>query len=139
MAWCWRQKLGTPECTYLVRWVADFWFFSIRIHHWLSSDDQRYMHDHPWFFVTLIISGGYTEWTPTPIDEVAAMGPRVGKWYGRWSLLKRAASWKHTVETKGAWTILLTGRNKRRWGFWVNGKLKRRDKFFSKYGHHQCE
>lgn len=141
MGWKFGERLGNPECPYLRRWVADFWLFSIRLHHWIASDDQRYFHDHSWSFASLILKGGYTEWTPTPIDEVVGMGPRVGRRYGRWSLLKRPAEWKHTVEVEsgGAWTLMLTGREKRVWGFWVGGKFRKRNKYFYEHGHHPCE
>lgn len=58
----WRQELGDPECPYLIRWLFDPRLFSIRLHHWVRSDDKRAMHDHSWWFLTLVLSGGYTDW-----------------------------------------------------------------------------
>jgi hypothetical protein len=46
------------------RWVADFGLFSIRIHHWMASDDDRNFHDHPWWFITLVLKGSYTDMSP---------------------------------------------------------------------------
>lgn len=34
---------------------------SVRIHHFYRSDDARHFHDHPWWFVTLVVRGGYTD------------------------------------------------------------------------------
>src|SRR4051794_15603879 len=59
----WGQRLGKPECPYMRRWVLNFYWFSIRLHHWYSSDDQRYPHDHPWWFVSMVLSGGYMDVT----------------------------------------------------------------------------
>lgn len=33
----------------------------IYLHHFLRSDTDRALHDHPWSFVTIILSGGYWE------------------------------------------------------------------------------
>ena len=40
------------------------WFpFNIFVHRFLKSDPDD-VHDHPWSYVTLILKGGYYEWTP---------------------------------------------------------------------------
>ncbi len=126
----WSEKLGSYNCTYLIRWVLDLYFFSIRLHHWLSSDDQRYYHDHPWWYITLIIKGSYTDKSP---DEDKVMS------YG--SIGFRRATHKHTVEVPkgGCWSLLICGRDKREWGFWVNGRFMKRNKYFYNYGNHQCD
>jgi hypothetical protein len=38
----------------------------IRLHILLSSDDDRAWHDHPWWWGSLILEGGYVEHTPEP-------------------------------------------------------------------------
>ncbi len=43
------------------------------------------------------------------------------------------------VNPGGCWTLLLFGREWRDWGFFVDGKFWRRNKYFFKYGHHGCE
>ena len=126
----WKQKLGNPECPYLIRWVFNFYFFAIRIHHWISSDDPRYFHDHPWWYFSWVIWGGYTDKNPD------------GETYrNRWSLKFFPAKHQHTVQVDpgGAWTIMVTGREKRIWGFWVDGKFKKRNRYFFDYKHHPCE
>lgn len=111
----------------MVRWVFDFYFFTIRIHHWLHSDDLRHPHDHPWSFWTICLWGGYTDVSPDGEDRV-----RPG------SIRFRSALHQHSVKVDegGCWTILLTGREHRRWGFWVNGKFRKRNKYFYEHGHH---
>jgi hypothetical protein len=125
----WRQKLG-PGCTYLIRWVIDFWFFSIRLHHWVGSDDQRHMHDHPWWFWTFVFRGGYVE--RTEHGNIMLRAP---------TLAFRKAEHKHTVRVtkSGSWSLLLCGPEKRAWGFWVDGRFRKRSKYFFEHGHHQCQ
>jgi hypothetical protein len=124
----WNQKLGKPECPYVHRWCINFWLFSIRIHHFLRSDDNRALHDHPFWFITLILKGCYDD-----ISDKRTITLKCG------NIAFRRAIHRHTVKTSGVWTLLITGREKRVWGFWPNGKFKRREKYFKKYGHHPCD
>lgn len=129
MKFVWRQKLGRPECPYIERWVFDFYLFSIRVHHWLSSDDPRHFHDHPWFYYSYVISGAYKDCSPD-----GTVHRKAG------TLAYFPATHKHTVQltTKDCWTILFTGREKRDWGFWVNGKFHKRNRYFFDYKHYPC-
>lgn len=126
----WKEKLGNPECPYVIRWIFNFYFFTIRIHRWISSDDPRHFHDHPWWYFSWVIWGGYTDKNPD--------GQTHRK---RWSFKFFPAKHQHTVQVDpgGAWTIMITGREKRVWGFWVNGKFKKRNRYFFDYKHHPCE
>jgi hypothetical protein len=126
----WRQKVGKPECPYIVRWVADFGPFSIRLHQWLRSDDQRHFHDHSWDFVTLVLRGGYTDLSP---EGAQRMTPG--------TIAYRAAEHQHTVKVDkgGCLTLLFCWKERREFGFWVKGKFRRRNKYFFEHGHHPCE
>lgn len=126
----WNDKLGLEECPYLIRWVLNLKWFSIRVHHWIRSDDDRHFHDHAWNFWTLIVKGEYTDVSAD--GEELCQAP---------CLRYRKAEHAHTVKVgeNGAWTIMLTGPMIRKWGFWVDGKLKRPLKYFHKFGHHPCE
>ncbi len=126
----WAESLGRPECPYIKRWVFSCPFFSLRLHHWLASDDQRHYHDHPWWYVTLILKGGYIDRSPKENIVLVA---------GDFAF--RKATHQHTVEVAkgGCWSLLFTGPEKRVWGFWVNGKFKKRNKYFWRHGHHPCE
>ena len=46
------ERLGLPECPYVIRWRFETPWGSIRLHHWLAPDDDRAKHDHPWSFTT---------------------------------------------------------------------------------------
>lgn len=126
----WREPLGMFECPYAYRWVFSLWLFSIRVHHFIRSDDKRHFHDHAWWFLTLVLKGGYVDVSPEGRDVLK-----------RFSWRFRKAEHKHYVEVDkdGSWTILVTGPSIRKWGYWVEGKLKRPLKYFYKYGHPPCD
>lgn len=125
----WNETLGLRPCPYLRRWVLDFGSFALRVHRWEASDDTRAFHDHPWWFLTCVLRGSYVDVSPQGRDLLRAGSIRF-----------RPADHKHTVEiqTPGTWTVLVTGPAVRRWGFWVKGKLWKRDKYFAVNGHHPC-
>ena len=62
----WAEKLGYPDNPYLVRWSFFFFGYSIRIHHWIKSDDDRFFHDHSANLVSIVLKGHY--WNVKPID-----------------------------------------------------------------------
>lgn len=126
----WRQAGGLPECPYFHRTIFDFGAFSIRVHEWHKDDDHRAFHDHPYWFWTFVLKGGYTDVSPDGEETLKAPAIRY-----------RPAEFKHSVQKviPGSITILLTGPKSRKWGFWVNNKLIRRDKYFVTFGHHPCD
>jgi hypothetical protein len=125
----WGERLGRPECPYMRRWVLNAHWLSLRLHHWYSSDDHRAFHDHSWWFVTLVLKGRYVDVSPSGREP---MRPGAARF--------RPAPYRHTVEVApgGCWTLVLTGRRSRRWGFYPDGRFRRANKYFAKYGHHPC-
>ncbi|WP_211274004.1 hypothetical protein [Neoasaia chiangmaiensis] len=107
---------------YLRRWwlIPRNRWFNIYLHHFCRSDDDRALHDHPWWWCSLIISGpGYLEHTPAGVF-----------WRKPWRLRFGRAAALHRVELlesgvrndRGAfdipvWTIFVTGPRIREWGF----------------------
>jgi len=126
----WHEKLGLAECPYLHRWTLRLGAFSLRLHHFLSSDDKRALHDHPWWFVTLVLRGGYTDVSEAGEDHL-----------GVGSVRFRRALHRHTVQVDpgGVWTLILTGPARRAWGFWPEGKFRKANKYFFERGHHPCD
>lgn len=124
-----REKLGLPECPYVIRWRIETPLGSVRVHHWLGPDDDRAFHDHPWWFLTFVLKGGYTDVSPTGRQHLRAGAVHF-----------RRALHQHTVvpDPGGAWTFLVTGPKVRSWGFWLNGKFRKANKWFATYGHHPC-
>lgn len=125
----WAERLGLPGCPYVIRWLIETPLGSVRVHHWLAPDDDRAFHDHLWWFITLVLRGGYTDRSPAGDEHLRAGSFRF-----------RPALHRHTVvpDAAGAWTLLLTGRTTRQWGFWPGGKFRKANKWFASYGHHPC-
>lgn len=114
--------IGGPESPYLLRWylVPRNRRFNLYLHKFLRSDDDRALHDHPWWFWSLLLRGQYLEHTPTGAKRRGVL-----------SLAFRRAEHRHRVElTHGqCWTLVLTGPKRRTWGFWCPQGFVRWDIF----------
>ena len=62
----WAEKLGYENDPYLIRWTFIFFGYSMRIHHWIKSDDNRYFHDHASDLLSIVLKGHY--WNVKPIE-----------------------------------------------------------------------
>lgn len=138
------EPLGKNSCPYAYRWVLITPWFSIRVHHFLRSDDKRYFHDHAWDFWTFILKGYY--WDVSPYNWnlknkasnemlITRIKRKAGKLY------KVPAEHRHYVEIpkKGCWTLVFCKKPRRKWGFWVGEKFRRPLKYFHKFGHLPCD
>lgn len=97
---------------YMRRFILATPWFSIRLHSILRSDVERDLHDHPWSFVSFLISGGYDE-----IRQLAG-GFQYGITWPRWSLIRHEAEDLHRILLdKPVWTFVVTGPVRRKWGF----------------------
>lgn len=97
-------------------------WFSIKLHRIYRPDQQRDLHDHPWWFVSFVLWGMYVEDVPhhcTPecccTEETE---PRVIRWF----------NWKRAIDRHSiCWTsqpgpilsLVITGPVQRVWGFWT--------------------
>lgn len=133
------------ENPYLVRWTLfGCNLFSIKLHHIMQSDDEC-LHDHPWSFISIILKGGYNEEAPLMEEELAksdhlrekflfkgmAMG-KIKVWYGVGAILRRPAHYRHRLilpEGKTCWTLVLTGKPFREWGFWTKSGWVKHDEY----------
>lgn len=95
--------------------------FNIFLHKFLKSDPDD-VHDHPWPYATLILRGGYYEWTP----EFDSKGVKVSEtrhWRGAGHFRICRPTSYHRIELKDgvtAWTLFMPGPQRREWGFLVN-------------------
>jgi hypothetical protein len=100
------------------------WFpFNIFVHKFLKSDPDD-VHDHPWPFATLILRGGYWEWTPI-FDNCGNKIAEKCAWYGAGSFRTAGANTYHRIELDPAvtcWTLFMPGIKQRDWGFLVKNK-----------------
>ena len=95
--------------------------FNIFLHKFLKSDSED-LHDHPWNFTTIILSGGY--WEHTQNNKI---------WYGPGSIIKKKATDLHRIEldpnSSTTWTLFIPGKKIREWGFKVEDKWIDNDKY----------
>ena len=123
----WKEAMGDKNDPYLYRWTFLFFNYSIRIHHWIKSDDTRFFHDHSSDFYSIVVKGKYTNVTPVGRFEVSA--PSI--WHS--DALKR-----HYLEIpkEGAWTLLFCGRPYNKWAFYDKGgqRKMRPLRYFHTYG-----
>ena len=123
--------IGNNDSVYLKRW----WLvphnvlpFNVYLHRFLRSDDDRALHDHPWANISILLSGPYTEVMPRNRKEWMLKGNRDVIRKRRYPFIPvfRDANWIHRVELdkdkegneKPLWTLFITGKYRREWGFW---------------------
>lgn len=109
--------IGGAERPYMIRWflIPRNRWLNIYLHKFCRDDDDRALHDHPWWFVSLMIRGRYVEHTESGSKTRNAP-----------SIAFRRAEHRHRVELLKnrhgdpipCWTIVVTGRRSRVWGFW---------------------
>lgn len=107
---------GGAECpTYMFRWTLLKLgkFLSIYLHHFVSDDWSRDMHDHPKRFISIGLKGDYVEETPGKTTLFFAPWVRTFP-----------ANHIHRIRLAGndCWTLVIVGRAVREWGFWTKGK-----------------
>lgn len=125
------DRIGEVD-VYMRRWYILVFprLFSIRIHHIQLGDLDRWPHDHPWSFLSIILRGGYTEWHCTPEtfgSERVEFTVNQREW-ARF-LVKHVRFFNihnntdlHQIREfhrpgKGSWTLIFTGPERREWGF----------------------
>lgn len=122
---------------YLERWFIYLLGFTIRVHKFYRGDDDRAPHDHPWGFITFPLTG-YWE---AKYDDCRYQCKDV-QYVKPWRFHRRPSSYRHivlgAVRNRGVdqygreiwceyltpvpfWTIVVTGRKDRSWGFYPNG------------------
>ncbi len=108
--------IGGHDNPYLLRWwvIPRNKVFNIYLHEFRRSDDDRALHDHPWFNLSLLLEGRYAEHT----IRAGGVGIRVER---RRGMMKFSAPWSaHRVEIypgERCWTLFITGPVLRSWGF----------------------
>jgi hypothetical protein len=107
--------IGPQSDQYLRRWfvIPRNPVFNIYLHQFLRSDDDRALHDHPWWNVSLLLDNEYVE------NTITAGGINHRIRYSAGDLKFRSAKYAHRVElTNGScWSLFITGPRVRDWGF----------------------
>lgn len=125
-----RSDLGD----YMRRWILRTPWGTLRIHNILKSDEGRDFHDHPFSFASFVLRGGYIEHRPgcqcdppsphlSDVDWCAAMmhqicDPNPCRQVFPGEVVRRKATDLHRLELdRPAWTLVITSRYFRMWGF----------------------
>lgn len=107
--------VGKPGEPYMLRWwvIPRNRFFNIYLHHFMRSDDDRALHDHPWWNFSFLLRGQYTE------HMIKAGGIHTKRTYHAGNFKFRTSRTAHRIElTDGpCWTLFITGPKIREWGF----------------------
>jgi hypothetical protein len=102
---------GPPDNLYLRRWylIPHNRWYNLYLHQFLRSDDDRALHDHPWWNVSVVLRGAYVEvthygrrtiWPFRPVCRLAAAAHRV-----------------ELIARRPVWSLFITGPKQREWGF----------------------
>jgi hypothetical protein len=110
--------IGEPGDLYLRRWwvIPRNKWFNIYLHHFIRSDDDRALHDHPWVNLSILLRGSYREHMPGDIVKLR----KPWRPWAFWRMPMRKATALHAVELIGGkqvWTLFITGPKIREWGF----------------------
>lgn len=90
---------------------------SVRVHHILRADFDRYLHDHPWAARTIILYGWYREVRLVDGVEVEFLrqpGDTATINFGEYHRIIE-------VSPGGVWTLFITWQYQGTWGFLVDG------------------
>lgn len=110
---------------YLARWymIKRNPFLNIYLHKFTGNDDDRALHDHPWWSLSIALVGSLDEHT------IEKGGVHKTRTIDRCDIVFRKAKFAHRLELKSdaAWTLFITGPRIRQWGFhcptgWVHWK-----------------
>lgn len=133
------RLFGTPEeingggrCqTYLWRWIVlKTKWFNVYLHHFVGDDWSLDLHDHPKRFISIGLKGRYVEITPDPKYGPGAGQPRTRTFTAPWirsfpaehiHRLRMVRGWLGEIEE--CWTLVITLKAVRPWGFWHLGEF----------------
>jgi len=115
---------------YLRRWILHFAGYTLRLHKFYRGDDDRAPHDHPWWFITIPLRGYY--------ESVVRGSVQMVEWVRPFWPHFRPATYRHIVlggadyfdypdlghwcPARALYTVVITGRKERPWGFWPGSK-----------------
>lgn len=108
---------------YFLRWYAiprNPWL-NVYLHKFLHDDEDRALHDHPWWFVSWMVKGRYREVVPFPEHGSGHYHFISRRWlsiaFRQAEHAHRVVLWKEFGEPLPCWTLVVTGRVVRDWGF----------------------
>jgi len=127
--------IGGADNPYMLRWwiLPRNMYFNIYLHKIIRDDTDLALHDHPWWNISVLLRGAYREILPDFCDYNADYGvrslrspytllaslPTCAKIRRPGNVVFRRAACAHRLEVvRGpVWSLFITGRVRRRWGF----------------------
>lgn len=128
--------IGGDGNPYLKRWwvIPRNPVFNVYLHHFLRSDDDRALHDHPWANLSILLKGRYIEHMPVRLvdgsydyltsrqavrweGDMVARGPKAAHRIELFRGIVTDRHGPHMAEVP-VWTLFITGPRIRQWGFW---------------------
>lgn len=110
------QVVHSERGIYLYRWylIPQNRWCNVYLHKFIGSDDPPALHNHPWWFASLVLSGAYLEVTEDG-----------GHWRSAGSLAYRPARHRHRVQLvrcrdgreQPCVSVVVTGPHRQGWGF----------------------
>ena len=100
-------------------------WFDVYLHGIYQADSDQHLHDHPWDYTSYILHGEFVE---KSLEEGHIKYHKVR----RGQLIKNRAERFHKINalmTKSVYTLFITGKPKRDWGYWVNGTWIQHDEY----------
>lgn len=129
--------IGQKADPYLLRWwvIPRNRWFNVYLHQMLRDDDDRALHDHPWWNCSLIIRGGYYEHMPSShwrehyqglatrgiyyqAQNEVAVRRRPGQVIFRRATAPHRLTLPRSEPASVSWSLFITGPVLRTWGFW---------------------
>lgn len=108
--------IGNTDRPYMHRWfiLPRNPVFNIYLHRIMRDDDDRALHDHKSFNLSIILRGGYWEQTKRGIRWW-----KIGSFVFRspWKAHRLVVERNHLGEPIECWTLFITGPTLRTWGF----------------------
>lgn len=107
--------------------IIDTPWFGIYIHTILRPDSAYGFHDHPWSFISIVLSGEFREGLAYEV-----------KTHRKFSVYRRIAEEMHTIlkVTRPVTTMIFVGPRRREWGIYdphQGGKWMETSEYFEKY------
>lgn len=124
--WAFWSKMTIPcldGTDYLVRLrIVQTPWFGVYLHDIHKDDGDRAPHNHPWSFVSIVLSGRYTERLyESPIDDSSSF---ILKTYRRFSIHRMGRDTAHRIvdARPGLKTLIFVGPRRFSWGFFEEGE-----------------